>query len=215
MASNINGFVSPEDWLDEDRLELLAGWARDGFTFADIAVKIGISAPQLTKWRNQYPEIADALKRGREIVDYKVESALLKAALGYKTKETTIITTLRNGKTVETTTQTVTKEIAPNVSACQVWLYNRCQDKWKNRNSRSSIVDDLNENPDISITITRAGSKSNNQDDKGWQEEVNESVSLQSNKTTNGKKKQKKDSAEREKTKKADLDYWPEDWEDE
>lgn len=213
MASDIRGFVSPEDWLDEDRLELLAGWARDGFTFTDVAKLIGISAAQLTKWRNQYPEIADALKRGKEIIDYKVESALLKAALGYKTKETTIITTLRNGKTVETTTQTVTKEIAPNVSACQVWLYNRRQDKWKNRNSRSSIVDDLNENPDISITITRAGSKPNNSDDEKWQEEVNESVSLQSKKQEKAKKSSTGD--EQKRSKKEDLDYWPDDWEDE
>ena len=213
MASDIRGFVSPEDWLDEDRLELLAGWVRDGFTFIDVAKLIGISAAQLTKWRNQYPEIADALKRGKEIVDYKVESALLKAALGYKTKETTIITTLRNGKTVETTTQTVTKEIAPNVSACQVWLYNRRQDKWKNRNSRNSIVDDLNDNPDISITITRANSRPNNSDDEKWQEEVNESVSLQSKKQEKAKKSSTGD--EQKRSKKEDLDYWPDDWEDE
>lgn len=213
MASNINGFVSPEDWLNEDSLELIAGWARDGYSFSDIAKRIGISAPQLTKWRNEYPEIADALKKGSELIDYKVESALLKAALGYKTKETTIITTLRNGKTVETTTQTVTKEVPPNVPACQTWLYNRRSDKWKNRNSKSSIVDDLNDNPDISITITRANSRPNDLDDGKWQEEVNQSVSLQ------GKKREKVEKNgtgnEQKRSKKEDLDYWPEDWEDE
>ena len=133
-------FVDPEEWLTEDRLMLLECWARDGYTYADVAQRIGISNAQLTKWRNAYPEFRDALKKGREIVDYQVENALLKSALGYKTKEVTIITVLKNGKMVETTKQTVTKEIAPNISACQTWLYNRLPDKWKNMNARSKIL---------------------------------------------------------------------------
>lgn len=169
-------FVDPEEWLTEDRLMLLECWARDGYTYADVAQRIGISNKQLTTWRKEFPEIHKALAKGREIVDYQVENALLKSALGYKTKEVTIITVLKNGKMVETTKQTVTKEVAPNISACQTWLYNRLPDKWKNMNARSNILNELgDESSDISITVTRAGSKKSSSDsveteeDKEWQ----------------------------------------------
>lgn len=212
-TKGIESFVTPEDWLDDDRLELLTGWARDGYTYADVAKRIGISVPQLTKWRKEYPEIAEALKKGREVVDYKVESALLKSALGYKTKEVTIITVIQNGQTVETTKQTVTREVAPNVQACQVWLYNRLPNKWKNMNARSNIIDDLNDNQDISITITRAGKSktvNENESDSEWQDSVNDSVKLQGNKEKKKRTKKKKTNSQV-----PDRDYWPDDWEDE
>ena len=224
-------FVDPEEWLTEDRLMLLECWARDGYTYADVAQRIGISNKQLTTWRKEFPEIHKALAKGREIVDYQVENALLKSALGYKTKEVTIITVLKNGKMVETTKQTVTKEIAPNISACQTWLYNRLPDKWKNMNARSNILNELgNESSDISITVTRAGSKKSSSDveteeDKEWQESVNQSISIRK-KTEEEKKKERKEKAAKKKeeqqnkgprktkVEKIDLDYWPDDWEE-
>jgi len=219
-------FVDPEEWLTEDRLMLLECWARDGYTYADVAQRIGISNRQLTTWRKEFPEIHKALAKGREIVDYQVENALLKSALGYKTKEVTIITVLKNGKMVETTKQTVTKEIAPNISACQTWLYNRLPDKWKNMNARSNILNELgDESSDISITVTRAGSKKSSSDsveteeDKEWQESVNQSISIRK-KTEEEKKKERKEKAakkqnkgpQKTKVEEIDLDYWPDDW---
>lgn len=221
-------FVDPEEWLTEDRLMLLECWARDGYTYADVAQRIGISNVQLTKWRKEFPEIHKALAKGREIVDYQVENALLKSALGYKTKEVTIITVLKNGKMVETTKQTVTKEVAPNISACQTWLYNRLPDKWKNMNARSNILNELgDESSDISITVTRAGSKKSSSDsveteeDKEWQESVNQSISIRK-KTEEEKKKERKEKAAKKqnsgprktKVEEIDLDYWPDDWEE-
>ena len=204
-----NMFADPEDWITDDKLMLLECWARDGFTFKDIADRIGITDKQLGKWRREYPEITEALNNGREVIDYKVENSLLKAALGYRTKEVTVITTLRNGKTVENTIQTVTKDVPPNVNACQTWLYNRRPDKWRNMNGRSSLIDELSEkDSSISITVTRA-SKEGDKDtvveteDKEWQDSVNTSVTL------------KKNEEQRKTENHNDLDYWPEDWEDE
>ena len=87
MASETKNQCLATDWLEEDNLMLLECWARDGYTFEDIANRIGVSYSALRAWRKQYPEIDKALKSGREIIDYKVENALLKSALGYKTKE--------------------------------------------------------------------------------------------------------------------------------
>lgn len=212
-----NMFADPEDWVTDDKLMLLECWARDGFTFKDIADRIGITDKQLGKWRREYPEITEALNNGREIIDYKVENSLLKAALGYRTKEVTVITTLRNGKTVENTIQTVTKDVPPNVNACQTWLYNRRPDKWRNMNGRNSLIDELSDkDSSISITVTRA-SKNGDKDtvveteDKEWQDSVNTSVTLKKNEAEQRKTKQKDSKTENHN----DLDYWPEDWEDE
>lgn len=68
-------------WLEKDSLILLAGWARDGLTDEQIAHNMGIHVRTLGKWKVQYEQIGQALKKGKEIVDLEVENALLKAAL--------------------------------------------------------------------------------------------------------------------------------------
>ncbi len=229
--------ISAKDWIDENHLILLEGWARDGYSYIDIANKIGISNSTLIKWREKYPEIAEALKNGREIVDYKVENALLKSALGYTTKETKVTVLMRGNKVVEKTTETLTKEQAPNVLAIQTWLYNRLPDKWKNTRNRS-LIDELDEDTNIEIVVSKANGKEieedkNNEEDKEWQDEVNNSVTIRGmteeekkeqnknlSKASRSKSGQSKTSKNKGKTKnnkksQAELDYWPDDFEEE
>ena len=71
-----------ENWLEEDRLTLLEGWARDGLTREQIAARMGIAIRTFYKWQKKYPQIGQALRRGKELVDYQVEAALLDKALG-------------------------------------------------------------------------------------------------------------------------------------
>lgn len=70
-----------DEWLEKDKLILLEGWARDGLTFEQIANNMGINITTLRDWRKKEPTISTALKKGREVVDYEVENALLKSAL--------------------------------------------------------------------------------------------------------------------------------------
>lgn len=195
------------EWLEEDNLMLISCWARDGYTYADIANRIGISMSTLREWRVKYPEINNALKKGREIIDYKVENALLKSALGYKTKEVKITTVIQSGEVVETTKEVTEKEQAPNVYACQCWLYNRLPKKWKNMNSRANIFEDIEEDTSLQITVTRANtnnnektkeskSKSEETDDTvdlEWKEEINESIEIIKATKEEIKEKQKKE----------------------
>lgn len=233
MASETKNQCQATDWLEEENLMLLECWTRDGYTFQDIANKIGISYSALRKWRKDYPEIDKALKAGREIIDYKVENALLKSALGYKTKEVKVTTTMRHGKVVETIKEVTDKEQAPNVSACQCWLYNRLPKKWKNMNSRANILEDMDEDTSIQVIVTRATkdnmkqtqveSKSD-ENDTEWQDEVNSSIQIRKS-TEEEKAEAKKAKAKNETDSKVttkveseaedDLDYWPDDWEDE
>lgn len=77
-----------QDYLTAEGLLKLEGWARDGLTDEQIAEdKIGINRTTLYDWKKKYPDISDALRIGKEVIDRKVENALLKRALGYSYTE--------------------------------------------------------------------------------------------------------------------------------
>jgi transposase len=69
-----------EEWLTEDGLILIEGWARDGLTDEQIAHNMGISRSTLKEWKKDYPAISAALKKTKEVVDREVENALYKKA---------------------------------------------------------------------------------------------------------------------------------------
>lgn len=70
-----------QQWLTLDGLVLLRGWARDGLTDAQIADRCGITKSTLYLWKKKFPSLSDAIKKGKEVVDYEVENALLDNAL--------------------------------------------------------------------------------------------------------------------------------------
>jgi hypothetical protein len=116
-------------WLEPDGLVLLQGWARDGLTDAQIAHNIGINVKTLYAWKKEHSNICNALKKGKEVVDFAVENALLKKAL------------------------------AGDTTAMIFWLKNRKPDKWRDRHEMQmdgavpvTIIDDVGiENVEIEI----------------------------------------------------------------
>ena len=92
-----------DDWLQPDSLILLEGWARDGLTYEQIANNVGIDVTTLREWRKKDPTISTALKKGREVVDFEVENALLKNAM------------------------------EGNVTAQIFWLKNRKKEQWREK----------------------------------------------------------------------------------
>lgn len=92
-----------QKWLTPEGLLLLEGWARDGLTDEQIAKKIGIGARTLYEWKEKYPQFSQSLKKGKEVVDYEVENALLSSALD------------------------------GNTTAQIFWLKNRRPDKWREK----------------------------------------------------------------------------------
>lgn len=113
------------DWITEEGLLKIEGWARDGLTNEQIAHNIGIRVSTLYEWQNRFPEVSDALKRGKEVIDRQVENALLKRALGYQFDEITF----ENG--VET--KRVRKDVQPDTTAQIFWLKNRKPEDWRDR----------------------------------------------------------------------------------
>ena len=104
------------EWLEPDSLLLLESWARDGATDEDIAEKIGITVRTLYRWQKYSVTNADgelthpikeALKKGKQLPDAKVEQSLLNKALG------------------------------GDVTAMIFWLKNRRPDKWSDKPKQS------------------------------------------------------------------------------
>lgn len=96
-----------------DMLVKLEGWARDGLTIEQISKNAGIAPTTLYKYREMSPEIKRALEKGKEVVDYEVENALYKSAMGYEVTEQQIDN--KGNKRM------VKRYIAPNVTA-QIFL---------------------------------------------------------------------------------------------
>lgn len=205
MASKNASIV--DEWLDDDNLMLIEAWARDGYTKQDIADRIGVHISTLRDWEKHYPEIKEALRKGKEIIDYKVENALLKRALGYTVKEIKVVfgKQVKGGQTFQITKEVTEKEVAPDVTACAMWLNNRKPDKWKR--NRDKIVEVEEEDNNLQITIVR-GPKTNEELDGTNQEITLSTKQKDANKTTTVPSKSSS-------IKEGEQDYWPDDWEDE
>lgn len=130
----------------EPKLLLIEAWARDGFTIEQIAEKLGVAASTFFDYKNKYPELSEALKKGQEVADVEVENALFKRAIGYRydevTREATKVKDPDTGEWVDVMAETkrVTKEVQPDVTAQIFWLKNRRPDVWRDKKDVSTEV---------------------------------------------------------------------------
>lgn len=130
-----------EEWLTDDGLTRLTGWARDGLTNIQIAANMGVAERTLTEWVARFPAIAAALKKGKEPVDIQVENALLRRALGYDYEETiTEVEDIGGGKTKKHVRK-VTKHVPPDTTAQIFWLKNRKPKQWRDKIEQSVNID--------------------------------------------------------------------------
>lgn len=119
-------------------LKLVEKWARNGATDLDIAKRLGIGETSLYKYKKQHPEFADALLRGKEVVDTEVENSLLKRALGYTAEDVT--EELIDGRLV--VTKRVRKHISADTTAMIFWLKNRMPGVWRNKEDVQLNIDE-------------------------------------------------------------------------
>ena len=130
-----------EEWLTEDGLTRLTGWARDGLTNIQIAQNIGVGERTFSEWVTRFPAISSALKKGKEPVDIQVENALLRRALGYDYEETiTEVEDLGGGRTKKHVRK-VTKHVPADTTAQIFWLKNRKPKQWREKMEAAVNVD--------------------------------------------------------------------------
>lgn len=118
-----------EEWITEEGLLKIEGWARDGLTDRQIAHNIGITEQTLNIWKKSHPSVFESLKKGKEVIDRQVENALLKKALGYDYEE--VREEYEYGQLAK---RTVTKKHIPGDTTAQIfWLKNRKPGEWREK----------------------------------------------------------------------------------
>ena len=122
-----------EEWLTDDGLTTIYGWARDGLTNDQIAHNIGVSGRSFAEWIARFPSLSSTLKKGKAPVDIEVENALLKRALGYDYEEViTEIEEIGEGRQKKQVRK-VKKHMPPDVTAQIFWLKNRRPGRWRDK----------------------------------------------------------------------------------
>lgn len=129
----------------KDKLVLVEGWARNGLTEQQIAKNLGVAYSTFRDYKAKYPALSAVLKKGREVIDFEVEGALIKRALGYTYVEETkeIVEDEFTGSAELKVVKSVTKHVAPDVTAQIFWLKNRKPEEWKNDPHKVKIDKEL------------------------------------------------------------------------
>ena len=140
------------DWLEEgvveDKLLLIEAWARNGVPNKDIASNLGISEPTFYKLKKVHKDVDKALKSGKEVLDVKVENALIKKAIGYTVTDVKTKTKVLTNGDIETETTEIKKHIAGDTGAIIFFLKNRMPKVWRDRKDQDvnlSTADKLTE----------------------------------------------------------------------
>ncbi len=113
------------DWLTQEGLLKISGWARDGLIDEQIAKNIGVSYSTFRDWKKKFPALSATLKESKEVVDRQVENALFKSAVGFIYEEETVTNA---GDVV-----LVKKYSKPNTTAQIFWLKNRKRNQWTDK----------------------------------------------------------------------------------
>lgn len=124
-----------EKWLAADGISIISEWASTGLTDAQISHNMGISVSTLNEWKRRFPQIMDALKKGKIVADQEVENAMYKSAIGYyveeEVQELSFEAATGNSKLI--TTKRSKKWCPPSVTAQIFWLKNRQPDRWRDK----------------------------------------------------------------------------------
>ena len=127
---------------------LIESLIQNGLTLTQLSERLGITLSLLRRWKNKYPEVEAAIKKGKEPLDQKVVSSLYRSAMGFTYDEITKEPKQLTLKEIEerkkmlnpppiplVETKIVRKHVAPNVIAQIFYLKNRLPDDWKDRTS--------------------------------------------------------------------------------
>ena len=73
-----------KDWLEDEKLTLIEGWARDGLTDEQIAHNMGIAYSTFYEWKKKYSEFSNVLKKGKEVTkDFFEDQSKIRGFIGF------------------------------------------------------------------------------------------------------------------------------------
>ena len=100
-----------------------------GATDKELAEFFSVSEQTLNKWKKDYPEFLESLKKGKNIADANVASRLYNRAIGYSCKATKFATS--EGRITDS--KEYTEHYPPDTTAAIFWLKNRQPEKWRDK----------------------------------------------------------------------------------
>lgn len=122
-----------DQWLTQEGLSTIRSWRRHGLTDDEVAKKMGIARSTLWTWAERFPDILDAIKKGREERVAVIEDSLEDCAVGYYRDEVTLerIYNRKTGEFEMVETKRVKKWVAPTPAVQIFALKNLAPDQWK------------------------------------------------------------------------------------
>ena len=109
-----------------------------GATDKELADFFEIDEATIYRWKIEYPEFCDSIKRGKQIADMEVADSLYKRANGYSHHEDVIF----NDKGVPLVVQT-TKHYPPDPTSMIFWLKNRQPKQWRDKQEISHSIGEV------------------------------------------------------------------------
>lgn len=71
----------------KDKLDSIRGWSMHGSTDEEIAKMLGVSKTTIYEWKKQFPEFAEAIKKGKDVSNGEILNSAFKQATGFYVTE--------------------------------------------------------------------------------------------------------------------------------
>ena len=149
-------------WRTKAGLEQIESWAAEGLINSEIANKMKIHPSTFYDYKNKYPEISESLKKGKKIIDCKVEQKLFNKCMG--TKTTKVIKELNKDTGELIVVKEITEEVAPDTTAIIYWLKNREPERWKDKQTLEH-TGSIKVNPYSELTVEELRRLANKKED--------------------------------------------------
>lgn len=120
------------DWLTEDALAMITGWARDKLTEKQIAEqKMEVNYSTFNDWKQKYPQLSQAIKKGRTPVAEKIEDNLYSRCEWREVNETFVEERRgKDGQIIETKRRMIKRWVPPSDTAMIFALKQLKREKW-------------------------------------------------------------------------------------
>lgn len=112
----------------EEYAELAYNYCLLGAIDEELASFFDVDVSTVHRWKKEYPDFCDSIKKGKEIADAKVAQALFHRATGYSHEDIDI--KMYEGGIIETP---YTKYYPPDATSAIFWLKNRQPKKWRDK----------------------------------------------------------------------------------
>lgn len=111
-----------------------------GYTDKQLADFFGVNERTINRWKSDYPEFCQSIKKGKELADINVVESLYKRAIGIEYEEVELKTDGQNKSK-----RVVKKLIPPDTTAQIFWLKNRQPKSWRDKQVTETTINVVDE----------------------------------------------------------------------